>query len=202
MERKSQVSARPADSNAFPRNYSVQVLESYSLLNPAEKLYQFPARLEEGDRTGTYVRVTPGKSPRWVGFFALGFDSAEVAGGIYSCPDADSLCVVAGGYGYIVDSGNPDRWKQVEQRPIVQVSAVPELKLLLFIGFTNISCLGEANNLWTSERLSWEGISVSKIEGAVLHGMGWDPIADKEIPFELDLLTRKSKGGARPGGGT
>lgn len=174
------------------------MLESYSLLNPAEKLYQFPARLEEGDRTGSYVRVTSGKSAAWVGFFALGFDSGEVASGIYSCPDPDWLCVVAGGYGYLVNAASPDQWVQIEQRPIVQVRAVPELKLLLFVGFTSISCLGEANHLWTSERLSWEGISISNIEGAVLHGMGWDAITDKEVPFELNLLTRRSTGGAKP----
>lgn len=198
MERKAPVSARPADFNVFRRNYSVQVLESYSLLNPAEKLYQFPARLEEGDRTGAYVRVTCGKSLAWMGFFALGFDSGEVASGIYSCPDPDCLCVVAGGYGYIVNAPSPEKWRQIEQRPIVQVKAVPELKLLLFVGFTSISCLGEANHLWTSERLSWEGISISNIGGAVLHGMGWDAITDKEVSFELDLLTGKSTGGARP----
>lgn len=188
----------PAIHEVFPCNCSVQALESYSLLNPAEKLYQFPARLEEGDRTGTYVRVTPGKSPAWVGFFALGFDSREVASGIYSCPDPDWLCVIAGGYGYIVNAASPDQWRQIEQRPIVQVKAVAELKLLLFVGFTSISCLGEGNHLWTSERLSWEGISISNIEGAVLHGMGWDAITDKEVPFQLDLLTGKSTGGAKP----
>ena len=184
--------------DVFPRNYSVQALESYPLLNPAEKLYQFPARLEEGDRTGTYVRITPGKSPKWVGFFALGFDSSDVANGIYSCPDADCLCVVAGGYGYIVNVANPEQWRQIEQRPVVQVKPVPELKLLLFVGFTSISCLGEANHLWISERLSWEGISVSNIEGEVLHGTGWDAITDREIPFQLDLRTGKSTGGAKP----
>jgi hypothetical protein len=182
----------------FPRNYSVQALESYSLLNPAEKLHQFPARLEEGDRTGSYVRVTPRKSPVWVGFFALGFDSSEVASGFYPCPDPDWLCVVAGGYGYIVNAASPDQWRQIEQKPVVQVRAVPELKLLLFVGFTSISCLGEANHLWTSERLSWEGIFISKIEDAVLHGTGWDAITDREVPFQLDLRTGKSAGGARP----
>lgn len=174
------------------------MLESYSLLNPAEKLYQFPARLEEGDRTGSYVRVTSGKSAAWVGFFALGFDSGEVASGTYSCPDPDWLCVVAGGYGYIVDATSPDQWVQIEQRPIVQVRAEPELKLLIFVGFTSISCLGEANHLWTSERLSWEGISISNIEEEVLHGTGWDAITDKEVPFQLDLCTGKSTGGAKP----
>jgi hypothetical protein len=183
----------------FPRSYEIQALESYSLLHPVEKLYQYPAQLEEGDRTGTYLRVTPRNSHPWIGFFATGFDSTEVASGIYSCPDPGSLCVLAGGYGYIVSAANPDHWMQIEQRPVVQVRAVPELKLLLFIGFTSISGLAEQNQPWTTARLSWEGISISKIDGTLLHGNGWDAINDKEVPFQVDLLTGKSSGGARPG---
>lgn len=188
--------------DVFPRNYEIQALESYSLLHPAEKLYQYPAQLEEGDRTGNYIRVTPKSSRTWIGFFAAGFDSADVANGIYSCPDPDSLCVLAGGYGYIVSAANPDHWTQIEQRPVVEVRAAPELKLLLFIGFTSITGLAQQNQLWTTGRLSWEGISIARIDGTLLHGMGWDAVTDKEVPFQVDLLTGKSTGGARPGAGS
>lgn len=183
----------------FPHNYQVKVLDSYALVHPAEKLHQYPAVLEEGDRTGVYLRVTREKPESWIGFFAQGFDSQEVACGVFSCPDPDWLCAVASGYAYLVDAADPQRWIQVEQRPVVEVRAVPELKLLLFTGFTSITILGESQRIWTTERLSWEGISISGIQGPCLHGMGWDAIADKEVPFELDLITGKSKGGARPG---
>jgi hypothetical protein len=193
----------PGDASAaihyvFPHHYEVKLLASYSLLHPAEKLYQFPAELEEGDRNGIHLRVMPAGSAAWIGFFALGFESGQVASGIFSCPDPDWVCVVAGGYAYAVDSANPARWMQIEQRPVTEVRAVPELKLLLFTGFTTITALGESQRLWTTERLSWEGLSVKDIQGATLHGMGWDVITDKEVPFEVDLLTGKSKGGARP----
>ena len=182
----------------FPRNYEVKALESYSLVHPAEKLYQFPVQLEEADRTGVYVRVVPKDENPWVGFFALGFDSEQVASGIYSCPNPDSLCVAAGGYAYIVQAGNPQEWLQVEQRPAVEIRALPELKLLLFTGFTSITAFGAQGHLWTTERLSWEGLTLSEIEGATLHGKGWDAVIDEEVPFEVDLLTGKSTGGTRP----
>jgi hypothetical protein len=192
------MSSRPAVNLVFAHNYHVQVLDSYNLVNPLEKLHQFPTKLDEGDRTGTYVRVLPANSSAWIGFFALGFDSPDVASGIYSCPDPDWICVVAGGYGYLVNVRDPEQWRQIEQRPIVQVKAVPELKLVIFSGFTSITVLAESQRVWTSERLSWEGISISKIEGTIAYGKGWDAIADKEVPFELDLLTGKSRGGAAP----
>jgi hypothetical protein len=69
---------------------------------------------------------------------------------------------------------------------------------MLLVGFTTITALGADGQLWTTERLSWEGLSIREVQGNVLHGMGWDLMADKEVPFELDLLTGISKGGARP----
>lgn len=182
----------------FPHQYEMKVLESYSLLNPAERLHQFPAQLEEGDRMGSYLRVMPQASNPWVGFFALGFDSPDVASGVYSCPDPDSLCAVVGGYAYVVNAANPELWMQIEQRPVVRVKSVPDLDRLLFVGFTNITAIGKPGKLWTTERLSWEGISIGDVEGGVLKGLGWDMITDKEVPFEVDLITGRSKGGAGP----
>ncbi|HLJ28649.1 MAG TPA: hypothetical protein VKY85_18215 [Candidatus Angelobacter sp.] len=183
----------------FPHNYEVKVLESYSLVNPAEKLHQFPAQLEAQDRNGVYLRVTSQTGPTWIGFFGLGFDSPQVASGVYSCPDSNSLCAVVGGYAYVVDVRDPQSWMQIEQRPVVEVKPVPELKLLLFVGFTSIAGLGESGQPWTTERLSWEGLSITGIQGTTLHGLGWDVIADKEVPFEVDLRAGNSKGGGRPG---
>jgi hypothetical protein len=182
----------------FPRSYEFKVLESYPLVNPAEEFHQFPTRLEEGDRTGIYLRVMPPGAAPWVGFFAQGFASDQVANGIYSCPAPQSICVAASGYAYLVDAVNPQNWLQIEQRPVVEVRPIPALKLLLLIGFTTITALGTDGQLWTTERLSWEGLSIRDVQGTVLHGMGWDLMADKEVPFELDLLTGISKGGARP----
>lgn len=190
---------RPIDVHCiFPHHYQVTVLGSYTLVNLTEQLHQFPARLEEGDRTGVYIRVVPEASAVWVGFFALGFDSPQVANGVYACPDPEFLCAVAGGYAYLVSAANPRIWTQIEQRPVVQVRPVPKLKMLLFAGFTSITALGESGQVWTTERLSWEGISITGIQDTTLHGTGWDLMADQEVPFEVDLLTGKSKGGARP----
>ncbi len=180
----------------FPRSYEVELLNSP--VAPHERLHQFPARLEEGDRTGIYLRVTSQSAHAWTGFFVLGFDSPQVASGLYSCPDPGSLCIVIGGYAYLVAANDPQHWMQIEQRPVVEVKPIAELKLLLFVGFTSITGLRESDSLWTTERLSWEGLSITGIQGTSLHGMGWDMITDKEIPFEVDLLTGKSKGGARP----
>lgn len=183
----------------FPRNYEVKLLDSEPPVHPMEKLHHYPVELEEGDRAGAYLRVVPREGAAWTGFFALGFESDQVVNAVCSCPDPDSLCAVAGGYAYVVKAADPAQWFRIEQRPVMELRALLELRLLLFAGFTSISALGGEGLKWTTERLSWEGISITEISGEKLLGLGWDALADKEAPFAVDLLTGKHTGGARPG---
>jgi len=180
----------------FPKNYEVRKLESAPLPHPMEKLYQYPGEIEEGDRSGTYLRVVPKSGLAWSGFFALGFDSDQVVSAVCSCPDPGSLCAVAGGYAYVVQAADPTQWFRIEQRPVVDLTVVHELHLLLFTGFTTITALGTSGLAWTSERLSWDGITINEISGDKLSGLGWDAMADKEVPFVVDLKTGKHTGGA------
>lgn len=183
----------------FPHNYEIKILESAPPVHPVEKLYHYPVELEEGDRSGVYARVVPNRGPAWFGFFAAGFDSPQVMNAVCSCPDPDSLCVVAGGYAYVVKSSNPAEWRRIEQRPVIELRAVTDQQLILFSGFTSITALGPAGIAWTTERLSWEGIRISQIQSGKLQGFGWDALADKEVPFEVNLKTGGHTGGASPG---
>ncbi len=186
----------------FPRNYEVRVLEAAPPVHPIEKMYHYPVELEEGDRSGVYLRVVPQidskPGPAWTGFFALGFDSDQVVSEICSTPDPDSFCTVVGGYAYMVKADNPAQWTRVEQRPVVDLRVLSQQGLLLFAGFTTITAVGSSGIAWTTERLSWEGLTITDIKGDKLLGHGWDALADKEVPFEVDLKTGKHTGGARP----
>jgi hypothetical protein len=183
---------------AFPRNYEVRMLEAPPPVHPVEKLYHYPVELEEGDRSGAYVRVTPQSGPPWVGFFALGFDSDQVVSALCSTPDPGQFCVVVGGYAYLVNAADSAEWMRVDQRPVVDLRSLPQQGLLLFVGFTSITAVGSSGIAWTTERLSWEGLTITEIDGDKLLGHGWDALADKEVPFEVDLKTGKHTGGARP----
>ncbi|HEX4605935.1 MAG TPA: hypothetical protein VH724_18180 [Candidatus Angelobacter sp.] len=182
----------------FPRSYEIRVLEAAPPVHPVEKLYHFPAELEEGDRSGAYLRITPRHGPAWAGFFALGFESDQVISEVCSSPDPDSFCTVVGGYAYVVKADDPAQWLRVEQSPVVDLRALTQHGLLLFAGFTSITALGSAGILWTTERLSWEGLTITGLKGDTLQGHGWDALADKEVPFEVDLKTGVHTGGARP----
>jgi hypothetical protein len=182
----------------FPRNYEVKLLESPPPVHPVEKLHHYPVELEEGDRAGAYVRVVSRRGAAWVGFFALGFDSSQVLNAVFSCPDPDSVCVVAGGYAYVVSAIDPAQWLQVEQRPVVEIRSLADLRLTVFTGFTSITALAACGIAWTTDRLSWEGIRVTRLADATLEGVAWDALNDHEVPFTVDLNTGKHTGGARP----
>jgi hypothetical protein len=182
----------------FPRNYEIRILESAPPVHPIEKLYHYPVELEEGDRSGAYVRVTPQSGSVWVGFFALGFDSIQVVNQVCSTPDPTRFCVVVGGYAYVVNISDPADWLRIEQRPVVDMRVLSHQGLLLFVGFTSITAVGSSGIAWTTERLTWEGVTITEINGSKLQGHGWDALADKEVPFEVDLKTGKHTGGAKP----
>jgi hypothetical protein len=182
----------------FPRNYEVRILEAAPPVHPVEKLHHFPVELEEGDRSGAYLRVTPQSGPAWAGFFVQGFDSDQVVSQVCSAPDPDSFCAVVGGYAYVVKAGDPAKWFRVEQSPVVDLRVLSQHGLLLFAGFTSITAVDRSGIAWTTERLSWEGLTITEIKGDILFGHGWDAHTDKEVPFEVDLKTGKHTGGARP----
>jgi hypothetical protein len=182
----------------FPRNYEVRMLEAAPPVHPVEKMYHYPVELEEGDRSGAYLRVTPQNGPAWVGFFALGFDSDQVVNQVCSTPDPERFCLVVGGYAYLVKASDPAAWLRVEQRPVVDLRVLPQQQLVLFAGFTSITAFGNSGLGWTTERLTWEGLTITEINMDKLLGHGWDAVADKEVPFEVDLKTGKHTGGARP----
>jgi hypothetical protein len=182
----------------FPRNYEVRILEAAPPDHPIEKLYHYTGELVEGDRSGAYVRVTPQSGSAWAGFFALGFDSDQVVSQLCSTPDPERFCVVVGGYAYLVNASDHADWLRIEQRPVVDLRVLSQHGLLLFVGFTSIVAVGSLGIAWTTERLTWEGLTISAIDGDKLLGHGWEALADKEVPFEVDLKTGKHTGGARP----
>lgn len=182
----------------FPRNYEIRLLEAAPPVHPVEKLHHYPVELEEGDRNGVFLRVAPRDAPAWLGFFAQGFESGQVVNEICSAPDPDWFCATVGGYAYIVKSTDPAQWLRMEQRPVVDLRVLPQHGLLLFAGFTAITATNSSGIAWTTARLSWEGLTITEISGDILRGKGWDALADKEAPFEVDLKTGQHKGGARP----
>lgn len=180
----------------FPHDWQAEILEAPPLIAP-KRHYIYPQAVEEVERGALqiYLRSRP-EAEFAMATFALGFADPSLPHGIWSCPNRDQMCAIAGGYAYVVDVASPEKWMQLPYRPVTWVDAVPEHKLLLFASFHRLWALGAEGKAWETGRLSWEGLRVTGIEGQHLHGFGWDLETDSEVPFAVDLTTGQHTGGA------
>jgi len=181
----------------FPHDWSVEVLKAPPLIAPSRQ-YTYPMAIAgEEDalaRGALYllVRAAAGQAA-FLATCALGYRDPSMPTGVYATPDPALLCAVAGGYAYLIDAANPTQSTHIDQRPVTAVMATEGL--LLFAGFHTIQAWGRGGLVWTTKRLSWDGMQLGEVRDGVLHGTGWNMRTDKDAPFEVDLATGEHTGG-------
>ena len=180
----------------FPHNWTAEILKSPPLIAPARQ-FTYPQQIAgEEDalaRGALQLLVRPADGGQFLATCALGFTDPTMPTGIHTCPNPDQLCAIAGGYAYIIDTLHPEHSTHIPLKPVVSIH--PTVDLLLFTGFHTILAWGSAGEAWHTQRLSWEGIRITGIEGDTLHGLGWNLITDQETPFTVDLRTGRHQGG-------
>ncbi|GGH01331.1 hypothetical protein [Silvibacterium dinghuense] len=181
-------SPTPTVDLTFPHPWTAEILPRRPLILPARR-FTYPAAAEEVEEGALELLVRPAEGEPFLATCALGFDDPAVPSGLWSCPDPDWLCAVSGGYAYLLDTAEPNRFLQIPWRPVLGIRSLPEQGLLLFTGHHALLAWGRNGEAWQSPRLSAEGIRIDRIEGGILHGAGWDLMADADVPFTLDLKT-------------
>ncbi len=181
----------PTFDGSFPHDWTAEVLPNRPMILP-RRHYTYPAVAEEVEKGAMEVLVQPeneADSQPFLATCALGFRDAAAPSGLWSTPHPDWLCAVSGGYAYLIDVSNPERFQMLPYRPVLEVFPLLEYRLLLFVGHHAILAWGREGETWQSDRLSWEGITITGVEEGVLRGTGWDLMTDKDIPFALDIRT-------------
>ena len=153
-----------------------------------------PGEEEALARGAMWVEVAPQVGPPFLLQCALGFAGQHVARGVWSAPEPEEIWAIAGGYAYQVDTAAPQRTSLLPLRPVVHV--LQSAEALILAGFHDVWVRGRGDVLWQSPRLSWEGVTLQRLEDGRLHGTGWHMRSDRELPFVLDLRTRALTGGA------
>jgi hypothetical protein len=193
----------PARQFTYPRAIAG---EEDALARGALQLLVHPAKNSEADvRVAHSSRdlsraISAENTAPFLATCALGFTDPSMPTGLYSCPNPQELCAVAGGYAYIIDSTAPQRSTHVPLRPVTEVVVIPEPALLLFAGFHSIVAWGAEGLAWQTARLSWEGLRLTGVStgpdvAPVLYGLGWNLHTDKEVEFAVDLRTGTHTGG-------
>ena len=75
----------------------------------------------------------------------------------------------------------------IPYRPVLEVRALVEENLLLFVGHHSILAWGRDGQAWESAKLSDEGVTITETTGGILRGTGWEMKTDREKSFALDL---------------
>jgi len=182
----------------FSQSWKVEILKTPPLIAPARQ-FIYPQQIAgEEDalaRGALQLMVRPAEGAMFLATCALGFTDPTMPTGVFACPNSQEICAVAGGYAYVIDTSQPQRCTHIALKPVVEVRSLLAQELLLFIGFHSIAAWRRNGLAWESARLSWEGVHITGIDGATLHGIGWNLMTDREVTFSLDLLTGHHQGG-------
>lgn len=152
----------------------------------------FPTEWGRLGREGTVVEIQPRSAPPW---------TANVRRGLGGVTDA--FCHPDGHHVVVVSHG--DLWSiDPETRQGSELSAVverlwPVEGVAAYIGSRQglaLFRLGEAGIVWHTRRLSWDGFEDVVVQSRRITGQAWDVTRDLWRPFEVDLQTGRSIGGA------
>jgi hypothetical protein len=176
----------------FSKNWSAEILTAPPMIAPARQFVypQFvPGEEDAMARGALLLMVRPAGAAPFLATCARGFADAKTPTGVFACPNPDELCAIAGGYAYIVNVREPAQCAFLALKPVVEVHALVEDGLLLFVGFHALMAWGVDGLAWQTGKLSDEGLRIVSAENGALRGFGWKLMTDKEVPFALDLKT-------------
>jgi hypothetical protein len=188
-------------ASAFPQDWRAGILDRPPLIAPARSFIYPRDVAGEADalaRGALLLMVHPASGGDFLATCARGFADPRMPSGLFSCPDPRHMCAVAGGYAYVVDTAAPETCIQIPLRPVLEIRALFDAALLIFVGFQSIVAWGREGLAWQTARLSYEGVRLTSADHAQLHGLGWDMQTDKEVEFTVDLRTGAHTGGAAP----
>jgi hypothetical protein len=186
----------PTVDLGFPHRWQAEILAARPLILPPRH-FVYPQAAEEVERGALEVLVRPDVKPgahpdasdtqSFLATCALGFRDPAAPSGLWSTPNPEELCAVAGGYAYLIDTISPERFSMIPYRPVLEIRPLVDENLLLFVGHHSILAWGREGQAWESVKLSDEGVTVNEAAGGVLRGSGWEMKTDREKPFALDL---------------
>jgi len=181
---------QPIIDLSFPHGWQAEVLARRPMILPPRH-FVYPRAAEEVERGALEVLIRPGgvDAQPFLATCALGFRDAAAPTGLWSTPEPEKICAVAGGYAYLIDTTAPEWFTMIPYRPVMEVRAAVAEGLLLFAGHHSILAWGRNGQEWESEKLSDEGVTMEGVEGGILRGVGWEMKNDREKLFAVDLRT-------------
>ncbi|MGB9122728.1 MAG: hypothetical protein WCE73_19080 [Candidatus Angelobacter sp.] len=132
--------------------------------------------------------ISPARRAPWMASFKFGYPTRLALSGIFSTPNPESLCVVAGGFGYWIDVVQQTK-SDIKCFPIRQAHICEKPDLIVFADCTRLAAY-DANGLkWRTDRLVLDDLFIVDGDISVLTCEGLDAAAAATVQFKVDLLS-------------
>jgi hypothetical protein len=188
-------SATPNMDVTFLHSYECEQLDE--IPDSSLPRHFYPGATTEGGGDGILVKVRPEHGQAWLGMFAFGRASPKGLSGLYTTPDPERFCVIAGGDGYFVTADQPERWDGVEVNPITDVRPVSARGIIVFADYTQLCAYGAVGLVWKTNRLAWDGLKITEITSTSIIGEFWDAASEAKASFVVNLASGTHEGGAK-----
>lgn len=157
-----------------------------------EPAISFPPR--DAFREGTVVEFDTGNR-QWVGNFADGW--RQGVSSLHTELGARAIVVVASGAGYVVDATS--QTLRCEFGDVTSIWFEPEIAAMIVSNDLWFHVFDAEKPIWTTRRISWDGMRNIQRDELVLRGEAYSPIEDDWSVFEVDLRSGSVAGGSYTG---
>jgi hypothetical protein len=139
------------------------------------------------------VEFLPDTPDAWIGNFAPGLGSYDA---VCVHPNATDIVVFASGQGYVVDPQTRELKKEIGGAVNHLWPVADPLGFVLDRQGIAFFRIGPHGTYWHTRRLSWDGFKDVAFTDARIAGLAWTPVGERWVPFEVELATGRSRGGA------
>jgi hypothetical protein len=144
---------------------------------------------------GLIVEVHSPNVPSWIGVFAFDFAPGAIRASLIPLSKPGLFCVVAGGSGYVVSADRPELVRRIPSFPITEVAQSQNGSVWVFADFTGLTLIDRSGDMWTSPRLSWDGVKIHHVSNEIVTGVAWNAADNREVTFEIDVQGRRVRTG-------
>lgn len=140
------------------------------------------------------VQVVTDTGERTMGFTCDDWH-AELTPCVFTTPDRHVLGVRLQGCAYIVDV-TTKKAEMLTITPLMAAASDTRRGVIFFADYTRVAAFNGTEFLWTSDRVSLDGISRLSCDNGIVHGIA-EVGADRAVPFTIDAETGEVRGGFR-----
>lgn len=176
----------------FPANYECELFPE--LPSGDVEHYFYPNGATSGGKDGILIKVFSSGDNKWFGTFSGETISQRALNKVLTWADPNKICIVSSGTGFIIDVNNPKNFEIIDLIPILQVISSRERGMIIFASYTNLIAYSKNGFLWKTDRISWDGLTITGLNESHLEGIYRDMRSDTDSNFRVNLSNGEVEG--------